>query len=46
MIMVPDGMRRDEAFRKTDELRAIATCLADQPARLLGRSFLIEETAA
>ena len=43
MVVVPDRMRRDEAFRKPDHARAVAAGLADQAAGLLGRSLAVEE---
>ena len=43
MVVVPDRMRGNESFGKTDHARAILAGLANEAARLLGRAFSIEE---
>jgi hypothetical protein len=43
VMVVPDGVRRDEPFGKADDARAVRPRLADQAAGLLGRAFAIEE---
>ena len=43
VMVVPDRMRRNEAFRKPDDAGTVAASLADQTAGLLGRSLAIEK---
>ena len=43
VVVVPDRMRRDEAFRKADHARAVCPRLADQPAGLFGRALAVEK---
>ena len=43
VMVVPDRMRGDEAFRKPDDARAVLAGLADQAAGLLRRAFAVEE---
>src|SRR5882762_11189050 len=42
-MVIPHRMRRDEAFRETDEARTLLSRLADQPAGFLRRAFTIEK---
>jgi hypothetical protein len=43
VVVVPDRMRRDEAFGEGDHPRAVAAGFANQAAGFLGRAFAIEE---
>ena len=43
MVVIPDGMRGNEAFRKSDYARAVAAGFPDQRASLGCRAFAVEE---